>query len=444
MLKVSDLEKYQFTALDFMQRKGSGLLALEMGLGKSVISATYAEDKLNSLQANHCLIVAPKKVALNTWPEELAKWEQLRGLSVTQMAGRTPKERMMYARQLNDMNIINRENLGWLIELWGNNWPYDMIILDEAKWCCTGTTFKKLKKVRQYMDYTNLLTGTPAPNGHMDLFGQAWMVDQGKALGKNITAYRNRYFDRNYMGYGYDIKDWASEAINKKMRDIALYMSVDDHLDLPPIISRIIHTPLKPKLRAAYDEFKKEFVAQVDDGTIIADSSAILSNKLLQFCNGAVYDEDRNVHHFHDEKLDTLEEIVRNSDSPVLCAYSYKHDIPRLTKRFPKAVFLTDDTDIIKRWNAGKIGLLFCHPASAGHGLNLQHGGNVLVWFGLTWSLELYQQFNYRLRRRGQKANTVIIHHITIKDSIEDTLVAALNTKDITQQELLNTLRIAA
>ena len=207
-------------------------------------------------------------------------------------------------------------------------------------------------------------------------------------------------------------------------------------------MARVIHTPLKSKLRAVYEEFKKDFITQVDDGTIIADSSAILSNKLLQFCNGAVYDEDGEVHHFHDEKLDTLEEIVRNSDSPILCAYSYKHDIPRLAKRFPKATFMSNDTDIVKRWNAGKIPLLFCHPASAGHGLNLQFGGNVVVWFGMTWSLELYQQFNYRLRRRGQLGDTVIIHHITIKDSIEDQLIKALNTKDITQQELLNTLRI--
>lgn len=442
MLGFSNLDQYQIDALDFLREKRSALLALSMGLGKSVISATYAEELLNSCMINHCLIVAPKKVALNTWPEELANWEHLEDLTVTQMTGRTPKERQLYARKLSDVNIINRENLAWLIEFWGDKWPYDMLILDEAKWCCTGATFKKLKKVRQYMDRVVLLSGTPAPNGHMDLFGQAWMIDQGKLLGKNITAYRNRYFDRNYMGYGYDIKEWAPEVINSKMREIALYMSVDDHLDLPPIVARVIHTPLKSKLRAVYEDFKKEFITQVDDGTIIADSSAILSNKLLQFCNGAVYDEDGEVHHFHDEKLDTLEEIVRNSDSPILCAYSYKHDIPRLAKRFPKATFLSNDTDTVKRWNEGKIPLLFCHPASASFGLNLQFGGNIMVWFGLTWSLELYQQFNYRLRRRGQKASSVIIHHITIKDSVEDNLIAALNRKDITQKELLNTLRI--
>ena len=441
MLKLSDLDAYQLTALDFIGEKESGLLALEMGLGKSVISATYAEDKLNSLQANHCLIVAPKKVAMVTWPDELAKWEHLKDLTVNQLTGRTAKERQLYARQLSDINIINRENLIWLIDLWGDNWPYDMIILDEAKWCCGGATFKKLKKVRKYMDYATLLTGTPAPNGHLDLFGQAWMVDQGDTLGTHITHYRNRYFDKNYMGFGWDIKPWAAEVINEKMSNIALYMAADDYLDLPPIVPRMISVSLKPKLRDMYEAFKKDFITEVDGGVLVADSEAILSNKLLQFCNGAVYDEEKNVHYFHDEKLDMLEEIVRNSDSPVLCAYSYKHDIPRLAKRFPKATFLSDDTAIQKKWNAGKIPLLFCHPASAGHGLNIQFGGSVAVWFGLTWSLELYQQFNARLKRRGQKASCVIINHLIIKDSIEERLVEALNTKDITQQELLNTLR---
>lgn len=443
MLRESDIDDYQWEAFNFAWRKGSSLLALEMGLGKSVISATHASRLMVSGLGSHTLIVAPKKVSIETWPNELANWQHLKDHSISQMAGHTAKGREIAARNLKDFNIINRENLIWLINLWGTSWPYDTIILDEAKWCCGGATFKQLKKVRKYIDHATLLTGTPAPNGQIDLFGQAWMVDQGKTLGTHITHYRNRYFDKDYMGYGYDIKPWAAEVINEKMKDIALYMAADDHLNLPPIVPRVVRSSLKPKLQSLYDAFKEDFIAEVDSGVIVADSAAILSNKLLQFCNGAVYDEDKNVHHFHDEKLDMLEEIVRNSDSPILCAYSYKHDIPRLAKRFPKATFLTDDTAIQKKWNAGKIPLLFCHPASAGHGLNIQFGGSVAVWFGLTWSLELYQQFNARLKRRGQKASSVIIHHLIMGGSIEERLVDALNTKGITQQELLDTLRLS-
>jgi hypothetical protein len=444
MLKESDLNQYQLDALDFLEKKGSALLALDLGLGKSVISATYQRNLLYSFMAKHCLIVAPKKVALNTWPDELSKWEHLKDLTVVQLTGLKPAERKKLAGQLGDITVINRENLGWLIELWGDEWPYDSIVLDEAKWCCTGVTFKKLKRVRQYINYATLLTGTPAPNGHMDLFGQAFMVDGGKALEKTITAFRNRYYDRNYMGFGYDIKEWAPDVINERMKNIALYMAVDDHLDLPPFVPRTTRVTLPPKLWEKYEIFKKDFITEVDAGVIVADSSAILSNKLLQFCSGNVYDEDRNVHHFHTVKLDMLEEIVKDTSSPVLCAYGYQHEIPGLRERFPKAEFMGDDPNTVKRWNYGEIPLLFCHPASASMGLNLQHGGNVLIWFSLTWNLEHYQQFNYRLRRRGQKAGSVIINHIVVKGTIEEKLIKALNTKAITQQELLNTLRIEA
>lgn len=437
----SDIDDYQWEAFDFAKSHGSSLLALEMGLGKSVISATYQRDLLYSFHVKHVLIVAPKKVALNTWPDEFGDWDHLKDMTFNQMAGLNAKDRIKAARNLQDINVINRENLIWLIKLWGRNWPYESIVLDEAKWCCGGQTFKALKKVRPMIDHATLLSGTPAPNGHLDLFGQAWMVDQGKTLGTHITHYRNRYFDKGYMGYGYDIKPWAADVINEKMKNIALYMAADDHIKLPPIVPRTIRIEMQGKLRDKYDFFKNEFILRVEDESILADSSAILSNKLLQFCNGAVYDEDKNVHHFHDEKLDMLEEIVKNSDRPVLCAYSYKHDIPRLAKRFPKATFMSDDTGIQKRWNAGKIPLLFCHPASAGHGLNLQFGGNVVVWFGLTWSLELYWQFIYRLRRRGQESDSIIVNHLTIKDSVEDRLIAALYQKGITQQKLLDTIK---
>lgn len=447
-MKTRDmLDPHQEQALNWTKAHGSGLLALEMGIGKSVISATYAEWLQCSGLSKHCLIVAPKKVALNTWPEELAGWEHLAGSTVNQLTGMSQKEWRVKALTPTDYTIINRENLTKLIEFWKGNWPYDTVILDEAGWCCgaTGTTFKSLKKVRNLIDYVVELTGTPAPNGHIGLFGLAYMVDKGATLGTHVTHYRKRYFDKNMYTSTYDIKDWAEEVINKKMRDIALYMSVDDYHDLPPFVIRDKSVELPQKLRSKYDYFFREFILEtegMDVEDILADNSAIRSNKLLQFCNGSVYDEDKNAVHFHDEKLDMLQEIVDNSDTPILCAYSYKHDIPRLKKRFPKATFYTDDTTINKRWNTGKIPLLFCHPASAGHGLNLQFGGNHVVWFGLTWSLELYWQFMYRLRRRGQEADHVFATHLTIKDSIEQRLLAALNTKGITQQELLDTLRI--
>lgn len=444
MLNRSDFEQYQNTAYGFANSHGSSLLALEMGLGKTVVSATYHRDLIYSTKAERCLVVAPKKVALNTWPDEFAKWSQLQEIKYSQMTGLDPRGRAAAARNLQDFNIINRENLMWLIDFWKRDWPYDSIILDEAKWCCNGQTFKQLRKVRKYIDYATLLSGTPAPSGHIDLFGQAWMVDQGERLGVNITSYRNKYFNKHPMGFGYKIKGKEQEAeIERLMGEIALYMAADDHIDLPPIKSNTIAIPLPQKLRNVYDQFKEDFIVELETGTILAESDAAKSNKLLQFCNGAVYDENKGVHQFHNEKLDMMAEVLKDTESPVLCAYSYKHDLPKLTKRFPNAVVLDDNPATVKKWNAGKIQLLICHPASAGHGLNLQFGGNTIIWFGLTWSLELYWQFMYRLKRRGQKASTIIAHHLTIKDSIEDNLLRALYTKGITQDQILEAMREA-
>jgi len=314
MLKESDLNSYQLDALDFLERKGSALLALDLGLGKSVISATYNRRLLCTTKALHCLIVAPKKVALNTWPDELSKWEHLKDFTVSQMTGLDPAGRAVAARSLKDFNIINRENLMWLINFWKKEWPYDSIILDEAKWCCTGSTFKQLRKVRKYIEYVTLLSGTPAPNGHMDLFGMAWMCNQGESLGTHISHYRSKYFNRHPMGFGYKIKNKEVEReINEKMQDIALYMAVDDHLDLPPFVPRMTMVTLPDKMWSDYERFKDDFIMEVSGGVIVADSSAILSNKLLQFCSGNVYDEERNVHHFHTVKLGKLEEKVKNT-----------------------------------------------------------------------------------------------------------------------------------
>jgi SNF2 family DNA or RNA helicase len=303
--------------------------------------------------------------------------------------------------------------------------------------------FKALRKVRGNIDRVIELTGTPAGNGLLDLWPQVFLLDGGERLGKTYTKYRDTYFDSDYMGFKWTPKPDAEAAIHAKLADIVLRLDAADYLKLPPFLPHTIEVELPPSARVHYRELEREYLTQIEGTDIAIAHAAALSNKLLQCANGTIYtNEERDTAHLHDAKIDALDGIVaEHPGRPVLVAYSYRTDIPRLRERFPHAVLLDDNPETIARWNRGEIEMLLTHPASAGHGLNLQDGGNIVVWFGVTWSLELYQQFNARLRRQGQQAAVVLLYHITAADTVDGTVLASLARKNTTQGALLDALK---
>ena len=343
-----------------------------------------------------------------------------------------------------DIYLINRENIKALVQQYPfSKFPFDMVVIDESSSFKSHQSqrFKALKMVVHRTSHMVLLTGTPASNGYGDLWSQFYLLDGGERLAKTIGLFRQRYMKADFFGHSYDIVDGAMKEIQDKIQDITLSMSADDYLELPDFIPSVLGNKLEGKLKKQYLVFEKQMVLGIDgvDG-VNAVSAAALTNKLLQFCSGNIYDEDRKVHHIHDLKIDTLKEIIEeNPDDNILVAYNFKHELAALTKAFPKAVTLDKKGEAILEWNKGNIKLMFAHPASAGHGLNLQHGGSLMVWYGFTWSLELYQQFNARLHRQGQK-NHVRCLHIAVGD-IEYKLMTALSQKDATQKTLLEGLK---
>lgn len=408
---------------------------------------------------NKALVIAPIRVAEDTWTRESVKWDHLQGLRVSKVLG-TEKQRIKALQTPADLYVINRENVVWLVEYLGAKWDFDMVILDElSSFKNAGAKrWKALRKVIRRATYVVGLTGTPAPNGYIDLWPQIYLIDGGQRLGKTLTAFRQRFFHPG-RGKGHVVYEWimnpgAKEEIDRRLSDICLSMSKEDWLKLPDILFNNVYVKMNSKARKLYDEFEKEKVLPLLEGLVIesvdeADNfvagttAAAVHNKLLQMANGAVYDDEGGVFHIHEAKLDALEEIVEGSPGqPLLVFYAYRHDMERIKKRFPDAVTLNegDTQDIISRWNAGQIPMLLCHPASAGHGLNLQEGGHIAVWFGLTWNLELYQQANARLYRQGQE-HSVIIHHILCENSQDERVIRALQEKDVTQKSLLDALK---
>ena len=431
---------YQTYATDFILTHPVCCLMLDMGLGKTIITLTARWAlAYDYFQSYRILVIAPKRVAEDTWPKELAKWEHLTGLTFSLVLGSQAERDAALLRPAN-IYIINRENVAWLVE--NHVWDFDTVIIDELSSFKSNKAdrFKALKRVRPRIERIIGLTGTPAPNSLMDLWPEMYLLDMGKRLGRFITGYRDRFFKPDKRNreiiYSYKPRDGAEESIYRLISDVCISMKAVDYLDMPERIDNTIEVTMSPKEQKLYDDFRRDMVVSVKGDVLDAVNAAALSGKLLQMANGAVYGEEHKVLHIHDRKLDALEDLVEAANGkPLLVAYWFKHDLARLQERFKSGRCINTSKDI-DDWNAGKIQIAFIHPASAGHGLNLQAGGSTIVWFGLTWSLELYQQLNARLWRQGQK-HTVIIHHIITKGTHDEDAMCALAKKDMRQSALI-------
>lgn len=392
------------------------------------------------------LVVAPLRVAKTTWADEIRKWDHLQNLRYSVAVG-TEQERIAALKTSADIYIINRENVQWLIEESGTPFDFDMLVIDELSSFKNHQTkrFKALMKVRPKIKRVVGLAGTPSSNGLMDLFAEFKVLDMGERLGRLIGQYRNQYFQPDKRNgqiiYSYKPLPYAEKAIYDKISDITISMKATDHLKMPELVSTEYLVKLSDKECEKYEDMKSELVVELGGNEITAANAAALSNKLCQMANGAIYDDEGNIIEIHQQKLDALEDIIESANGkPLLVGYYYKHDYERICKRLQKLhiPFSKLDTDeSIRRWNNGEVTVALIHPASAGHGLNLQSGGNTIVWFGLTWSLELYQQTNARLWRQGQTENTVVVQHIVAKGTIDEQILKALQKKDGTQAALI-------
>lgn len=448
-LTEADLHEYQLVARDFIIETPKSSLFLDMGLGKSCTTLSAIKRLVyDELEVDKVLIIAPKRVAESVWSAEIEKWAHLKCLRISKVIG-TEKQRLAALKVKADIYTLGRDNVVWLVGQYGGNMlPFDWVVIDELSSFKNPKSmrFKALKKAIASVPRVTGLTGTPAPNGLIDLWSQIYLLDRGERLGKTITAYRERYFkpgDRNgSIIYKYDLQSDGEERIHDKINDIVISMKKEDYLDMPARISNYIEIDMPPALEKKYKEFEREMVLEIleQDTEISALNAAALSNKLLQFANGAVYDEDMNVHHIHDLKLDALDEIIEAANGhSVLIAWTYQHDRDRILSKYKDVVQLKTDQHI-RDWNAGKIPLLMMHPASGGHGLNLQAGGHIIVWFGQTWSLELYQQFNARLDRQGQP-ESVIVNHLAVKGTIDSDVIMALERKAAGQAGLMEAVK---
>jgi SNF2 family DNA or RNA helicase len=412
-----------------------------------VITLSAISDLLfDSFEVHRVLVVAPLRVARDTWPAEIQKWSHLRSLTYAVAVG-TLEERKAALMQRADITIINRENLQWLIDDSGFPFDFDMVIIDELSSFKNHKSkrFKSLMKVRPYIHRIIGLTGTPSSNGLMDLWAEFKLLDKGQRLGRFITQYRINYFipdKRNgEIIYSYKPLPYAEDAIYRRISDITISMKSTDHLKMPELISTQYEVALSDAERDRYENLKQELILQLPDGEITAANAAALTGKLSQLANGAIYSDTGEIMEFHDRKLDALEDIIEAAnEKPLLVAYWFRHDLARIKNRFNVREIKTSRD--IADWNAGKIPVAVIHPASAGHGLNLQAGGSTLVWFGLTWSLELYQQTNARLWRQGQQSHTVVIQHIITKGTIDERILKALSQKELTQSSLIDAVKV--
>lgn len=437
--------EYQTYATNFILEHPVAAVLLEMGLGKSVITLTAIyELMLNRFEVQKVLVIAPLRVARDTWPAEIEKWEHLEGLTYSVAIG-TEVERLAALKRPAHLYLINRENVDWLITKSGIPFDFDMVVIDELSSFKSHAAkrFKSLLKVRPTVKRMVGLTGTPSSNGLMDLWAEFRILDMGQRLGRYITHYRNNFFvpdKRNQqMVFSYKPRPGAEDAIYRLISDITISMKSADFLKMPECIINEVLVTLSEKEWSVYQALKEDMVVDLKDEEIDAVNAAALSGKLLQMANGAVYNEEKEVIHIHDRKLDALEDLIEGANGkPVLVAYWYKHDLQRIKERFSVREIKTSQD--IKDWNNGDIPVAVIHPASAGHGLNIQFGGSTIIWFGLTWSLELYQQTNARLWRQGQKS-TVIIHHIIAKDTIDEDVMKALRKKEKIQSALIDSVK---
>lgn len=436
---------YQKFATDFIINHPVSAVLLEMGLGKSVISLTAINDlMLDYFDVSRTLVIAPLRVANSTWPDEIKKWDHLKHLNYSVVIG-SEKERLDALGKPAHIYLINRENVDWLITKSGIPWKFDMVVIDELSSFKSyqAKRFKSLLKVRPKLKRIVGLTGTPSSNGLMDLWAEFRLLDMGERLGRYVTYYRQNFFipdKRNQqMIFSYKPKDGAEKKIYSLISDITISMKSKDFLKMPECVMNEVIVTLSDKEQKLYDSLKQDMVLSLEENEIDAINAAALSNKLLQMSNGAVYNDDKESMHIHDRKLDALEDLIEGTNGkPVLVAYWFKHDLEKIKDRFD--VREIKSAKDISDWNEGKILVAVIHPASAGHGLNLQAGGSTLIWFGLTWSLELYQQTNARLYRQGQDS-TVVIHHILTKGTIDEDVMKALKAKEKIQDALIDSVK---
>ena len=436
---------YQSYATSFILKHPISAVLLEMGLGKSVISLTAINNlMLDYFDVSRTLVIAPLRVANSTWPDEIKKWDHLKHLNYSVVIG-SEKERLDALRKPAHIYLINRENVDWLITKSGVSWKFDMVVIDELSSFKSyqAKRFKSLLKVRPKIKRIVGLTGTPSSNGLMDLWAEFRLLDMGERLGRYITYYRQNFFvpdKRNQqMIFSYKPKEGSEKMIYSLISDITISMKSKDFLKMPECVMNEVVVSLSDKEQKLYDSLKQDMVLSLEENEIDAINAAALSNKLLQMSNGAVYNDDKESLHIHDRKLDALEDLIEGANGkPVLIAYWFKHDLERIKERFDVREIKTAKD--ISDWNKGKIPVALIHPASAGHGLNLQAGGSTLIWFGLTWSLELYQQTNARLYRQGQDS-TVVIHHILTKGTIDEDVMKALKAKERIQDALIESVK---
>ena len=438
---------YQEYAIKQIIEKPNIGLMLDMGLGKTVITLTAIQHLLyESFDVKRVLVIAPLRVAETTWEDECSTWKHLEGLTLSKVL-HSEKERRAGLNAKADIYIINRENVPWLVDLFKSKWPFDMVVIDESSSFKNPSAkrFKALRKVKPLIKRMVELTGTPAPNGLMDLWSQMYLLDSGQRLGGTITSYRMQFFTPGKSN-GHVVYEWipkvnAKEEIYRRISDICVSMKSKDYITLPEVLYNNVKVRLTAPNLKKYKQLEKDYVLELGQEAMVkATSAAVLAGKLIQLASGAVYDDDGNSQEIHSAKLEALEDIAEaNEGKSLLVFYWYKHDLVRLKERFPEAVTL-EGPEEIRAWNRGEIPILLVHPASAGHGLNLQYGGNIVVWFTLSWSLELYQQANKRLHRSGQK-NTVIIHHLITEGTIDEAVIKALESKAKGQDAMLEAVK---
>ncbi|MBY5006157.1 DEAD/DEAH box helicase [Streptococcus suis] len=442
------LHNYQVVAKDFIIGHPHAAVILDMGMGKTATTLSAVNELMfDRFEVTKVLVIAPLRVANTVWSDEIEQWSELRNLRYSKIVG-TPKQRKVALQKDADIYIVNRENLPWLVEQCSPYFKWDMVVIDELSsfksW--QSKRFKAFMTMRPYMKRVVGLTGTPSSNGLMDLFAEFKVIDGGERLGRFIGEFRSRYFEEGRRNgnivYEYIPMDYAECQIQDKISDITISMKALDYLDMPELISTKKLVRMSEKEKEKYSQFKKEYVLSELDGLeVTAANAASLTNKLVQLSNGAVYSDDHTVVPLHEQKLDALEDILESANGEtVLVAYWFKHDLARVMGRLEKLkvksrVLKTEED--IREWNKGNVPVGLLHPAGAGHGLNLQKGGHHLVWFGLTWSLELYQQTNARLWRQGQEAETVVIQHIVTEGTIDEEILKALENKDAQQERLI-------
>lgn len=443
--------EYQRYATEYIETHPIAAVLLDMGLGKTSITLTALNNLLfDRFEIHKVIVIAPLRVARDTWSAEIEKWEHLSSLIYSVAVG-TESERLAALRRQADIYIINRENVQWLVEASGIPFDFDMVVVDELSSFKNHQSkrFRALMKVRPRVERIVGLTGTPTGNGLMDLWAEFRLLDKGERLGRFIGQYRTRFFlpdKRNgQVVFSYKPLPGAEQQIYKLISDITISMKSTDYLRMPELVSTGYEVYLSEPERERYEELKKDLVLQLPDGEITAANAAALSGKLSQMANGAVYTDSGDTISIHDRKLDALEDIIESmGGKPLLVAYWFQHDLERITERLHKLKIpfsKLDTSESIHRWNNGELPVALIHPASAGHGLNLQSGGSTIVWFGLTWSLELYQQTNARLWRQGQESDTVVVRHIITKGTIDERIIKALSEKDTTQSALIEAVK---